>query len=30
VMIGIAAVWPKIFPALSHMGKLGELRPEPV
>ena len=30
VMIGIAAVWPKIFPALSHMGELGELRPEPV
>jgi MFS family permease len=30
VMIGIAAVWPRIFPALSRMGTLGELRPEPV
>lgn len=29
VMIGIAGAWPKLFPALSRMGRLEELRPEP-
>ena len=28
VMIGIAATWTKLFPALSRMGRLAELRPE--
>jgi MFS family permease len=28
-MIGIAGAWPKLFPALSRMGRLEELRPEP-
>jgi MFS family permease len=28
-MIGLAASWPKLFPALSHMGKLEDLTPEP-
>ncbi|HXR12604.1 MAG TPA: MFS transporter [Gaiellaceae bacterium] len=26
-MIGIAATWTRLFPALSHMGRLDELRP---
>jgi MFS family permease len=30
VMIGIAAIWTKVFPALSRMGRLADLRPEPV
>jgi MFS family permease len=30
VMIGIAATWTKLFPALSHLGRLSDLRPEPV
>ena len=30
VMIGVAAAWSKLFPALSHMGRLADLRPEPV
>jgi hypothetical protein len=30
LMIGFAASWPKLFPALSRMGRLDELRPEPV
>jgi MFS family permease len=30
VMIGIAAIWPKVFPALSRLGRLSDLRPEPV
>jgi hypothetical protein len=30
VMIGIAATWTKLFPALARMGKLEDLRPEPV
>jgi MFS family permease len=30
VMIGIAAIWPKVFPALSRLGRLADLRPEPV
>ena len=29
-MIGIATVWTKLFPALSRMGRLEDLRPEPV
>jgi hypothetical protein len=29
-MIGIAAIWTKVFPALSRMGRLADLRPEPV
>jgi MFS family permease len=29
-MIGLAAAWPKLFPALSRMGRLEDLRPEPV
>ena len=29
-MIGIAAMWTKLFPALSHLGRLSDLRPEPV
>ncbi len=29
VMIGIAATWTKLFPALSRMGRLDELRPAP-
>jgi predicted MFS family arabinose efflux permease len=28
-MIGIAAVWTKLFPALSRMGRLEDLRPAP-
>jgi MFS family permease len=27
-IIGIAAIWPKVFPALSRLGRLSELRPE--
>jgi MFS family permease len=30
VMVGVAATWTKLFPALSRMGKLADLRPEPV
>jgi predicted MFS family arabinose efflux permease len=30
VMIGCAASWRKLFPALAQMGRLDELRPEPV
>jgi len=30
LMIGFAAAWPRFFPALSRMGRLDELRPEPV
>jgi MFS family permease len=26
-MIGIAATWPRLFPALSHLGRLDELAP---
>ena len=29
-MIGIAATWTKLFPALSRMGRLADLQPEPV
>ena len=29
-MIGIAATWTRLFPALSRMGRLQDLRPEPV
>jgi predicted MFS family arabinose efflux permease len=29
-MIGIAAGWSRAFPALARMGKLSDLRPEPV
>jgi len=29
-MIGIAASWSRAFPALARMGKLADLRPEPV
>jgi MFS family permease len=29
VMIGIAGVWTRLFPALSRMGRLGDLQPEP-
>jgi hypothetical protein len=28
-MIGIAAMWTRLFPALSRMGRLGDLQPEP-
>jgi MFS family permease len=30
VMIGVAATWTKLFPALARLGKLQDLRPEPV
>jgi MFS family permease len=30
VMVGIAAIWTKLFPALARLGKLADLRPEPV
>jgi MFS family permease len=30
VMVGIAAIWTKLFPALARLGKLKDLRPEPV
>ncbi len=30
VMIGLAGSWPRLFPALSSMGRLDELEPEPV
>jgi predicted MFS family arabinose efflux permease len=30
LMIGFAASWPRLFPALSGMGRLDELEPEPV
>jgi len=29
-MIGIAAAWPRVFPALSRLGRLDELKPAPV
>ena len=29
-MIGLAGLWPRLFPDLSHMGPLDELEPEPV
>jgi MFS family permease len=29
-MIGLAGVWPRLFPELSTMGRLDELEPEPV
>ena len=29
LMIGFAAVWPRFFPALSGLGRLEELEPEP-
>src|SRR5262249_7699538 len=29
LMIGFAAAWPRLFPALSRLGRLEELRPEP-
>ena len=29
-MLGIAATWPRLFPALARMGRLEDLRPEPV
>jgi hypothetical protein len=29
VMVGIAAIWTKLFPALARLGKLEDLRPEP-
>jgi hypothetical protein len=28
-MIGLAGVWPRLFPELSTMGRLDELEPEP-
>jgi hypothetical protein len=28
-MIAIAGTWPRLFPALSRMGRLGDLQPEP-
>jgi len=30
IMIGVAASWGRLFPELAHMGRLEELRPEPV
>src|SRR5581483_6320378 len=27
LMMGVAATWPRLFPALSRMGRLDELRP---
>jgi predicted MFS family arabinose efflux permease len=30
VMIGCAASWGRLFPELSHLGRLEELQPEPV
>ena len=30
VMIGVAASWGRLFPQLARMGRLDELRPEPV
>ncbi len=30
VMVGIAAIWTRLFPALARLGKLADLRPEPV
>jgi hypothetical protein len=29
-MIGVAASWGRLFPPLARMGRLEELRPEPV
>jgi hypothetical protein len=29
-MLGIAATWPRLFPALARMRRLADLRPEPV
>jgi hypothetical protein len=30
LMVGFAAAWPRLFPALSRLGRLDELEPEPV
>jgi hypothetical protein len=30
VMIGVAGSWGRLFPELSHMGRLEDLQPEPV
>jgi hypothetical protein len=30
VMIGVAGSWRRLFPSLARMGRLDELRPEPV
>ncbi len=30
LMIGFAASWPRLFPPLARLGRLDELRPEPV
>jgi transmembrane secretion effector len=30
LMVGFAASWPRLFPALSRLGRLDELEPEPV
>jgi hypothetical protein len=30
LMVGFAAAWPRLFPALSRLGPLDELEPEPV
>ena len=30
LMVGFAATWPRFFPALSRLGRLDELEPEPV
>jgi hypothetical protein len=30
VMIGVAASWRRLFPALARIGRLDELGPEPV
>jgi MFS family permease len=30
VMVGVAAIWTRLFPALARLGKLEDLRPEPV
>jgi MFS family permease len=29
VMIGVAAIWTRLFPALARLGRLADLRPEP-
>jgi hypothetical protein len=29
LMIGFAASWPRLFPALSRLGRLDQLEPEP-
>jgi MFS family permease len=30
LMVGFAAAWPRLFPALSRLGRLDELEPDPV